>query len=216
VRDPRLFLGTTAATGSFKLTEVFNFTQDDLINEDVLILDVGSEIFVWIGHESSKEEKDQAMKTALEYVQHLPDGRSPDTPVYRVMAGAEPPTFTCHFFGWDEKRASDFSDPYAKKLAAMGSASAAGHVAAASGASEQKASGGLQRVTASDIGYLDASSKHSLADLQANKIANVDPQHKEQYLSDGDFAAVFKVSRDDFNKQPKWKQDNAKKAAKLF
>jgi advillin len=35
--EPRLFHCTTAKTGAFKIEEIFNFVQDDLINDDVLV-----------------------------------------------------------------------------------------------------------------------------------------------------------------------------------
>jgi hypothetical protein len=42
-RDPRLFHGSNA-TGTFRLEEIFNFSQDDLDNDDVFILDVFTEV----------------------------------------------------------------------------------------------------------------------------------------------------------------------------
>jgi len=40
--------------------------------------------------------------------------------------------------------------------------------------------------------------------------ADVDPARREQYLSDSDFQSVFGMSFADFQKSPKWKQQNAK------
>ena len=42
------------------------------------------------------------------------------------------------------------------------------------------------------------------------------PTHKEQYLADMQFNEVFGMTKSDFNKQPKWKQSNQKKAKNLF
>jgi len=56
----------------------------------------------------------------------------------------------------------------------------------------------------------------SLEELQNGCPAGVDSACKEQALSDTDFQATFKMSKDDFAKLPKWKQQNAKKDAKLF
>ena len=39
---------------------------------------------------------------------------------------------------------------------------------------------------------------------------------RELHLSDDEFAAVFAVSKADFLRQPKWKQDNKKKQLGLF
>ena len=58
-RDPRLFSASTA-TGTFRVEEVDNFDQSDLNDEDVFLLDTYTQLFVWIGSQSSQEEKDQA------------------------------------------------------------------------------------------------------------------------------------------------------------
>lgn len=99
-------------------------------------------MFVWVGREANQAEKDGALTAALEYVQKAADGRDADTPVFQVLAGCEPPSFTCHFLAWDNSKAQDFSDPYSKKLAASkGGAPAEAKVAAAAPAA-------VQRVTA--------------------------------------------------------------------
>jgi gelsolin len=38
--------------------------EQDLVSDDVMILDSGSEIFVWIGDEASAEEKDKSVHFA--------------------------------------------------------------------------------------------------------------------------------------------------------
>jgi len=45
---------------------------------------------------------------------------------------------------------------------------------------------------------------------------DVDPVCKEAYLSDEEFLIVFGITMADFKKMQKWKQQNAKKAKKLF
>lgn len=212
-KEPRLFHCSTVL-GSFRVSEIFNFSQDDLINDDVMILDTYSEVFVWVGHDSTKEEKDMAMKTALEYVKKAPDGRSPNTPVYRVFAGAEPPNFTCHFYGWDDVKASDFEDPYLKSLNKMGQTPIATEQKGAD-AADKKAQA-VEKVTESMIGFLDPKTNHyTMAQLQAG-VKDIDLNHKEQYLSDDDFKATFKMTKTEFEAQPKWKKDNQKKDKKLF
>ncbi|TOF73941.1 hypothetical protein CGJ15_27265 [Vibrio parahaemolyticus] len=44
----------------------------------------------------------------------------------------------------------------------------------------------------------------------------VDPVHKEDFLSDGDFKTVFGVDRNEFESIPQWKKNNLKKKAGLF
>jgi hypothetical protein len=206
-REPRLFQCSNV-TGSFKLTEQFNFVQDDLINDDVMILDLFTDVFVWIGKDSQKEEKDKAMQTAMDFVAKSTDGRPSSTPIWKVNAGLEPPNFTSCFQGWDYKRAAAAGgDVYAKALA------------------ESKASGGEKKlnsptaVTANDIGYLDWKTKHFTAAQLATGATlpdKVDPKLREMYLSDADFEKTFKMKKDAWLAQPAWKRDAPKKAAKLF
>jgi len=208
VREARLFNCSTVV-GSFKVTEIFNFTQDDLINDDVMILDTYTEVFVWVGHDSTKEEKDLAMSTALDYVKKAPDGRSADTPVYRVFAGHEPPNFSCHFFGWDDTKAADFEDPYAKSLQKLG-------VPVVRKAADSKEETKVERVSADLIGFIDPTKQHFTQAQLIAGVQNINPAAKEQYLADAEFVALFKMSKDDFNKLSKWKKDEAKKKTKLF
>lgn len=193
--EPRLFQGTTSKKGYFTVEEIFDFTQDDLIQDDVMILDAYHEVYVWIGNGANKKEKDGAMQAALDYVKACDDGRDVNSvPVYRVNAGDEPPSFTMHFLGWNDAKASDFSDPYA--------------------AAKAKVKKPLEKVTADSIGF--AKGTFPYEDLKANKVPDIDPSNKQDYLSDADFQTVFKMSKDEFNKLAKWKQANAKKAAGLF
>merc|ERR1719458_569115 len=57
---PRLFYGSNAS-GSFKMEEVLNFTQVDLVTDDVMLLDTGETLFVWLGYESSKSERTEVL-----------------------------------------------------------------------------------------------------------------------------------------------------------
>lgn len=43
-----------------QVTEVFNYSQDDLLTEDMLVLDTHAEVFVWIGQSVDSKEKQKA------------------------------------------------------------------------------------------------------------------------------------------------------------
>ena len=51
-----------------QVEEILNFTQEDLVSDDIMMLDLRSEVYVWVGRESNAQEKEMAFKTALEYV----------------------------------------------------------------------------------------------------------------------------------------------------
>ena len=83
------------------MEEVLNFTQVDLVPEDVMLLDTGETLFVWLGQGSSKVERNEVLVTAKGYLLSDPSERNVDIPVIVVKQGYEPPNF-CGFFGaWD-------------------------------------------------------------------------------------------------------------------
>ena len=43
------------------MTEVYNFSQDDLMTEDIFVLDCHSEIFVWVGQQVDSKSRMQAL-----------------------------------------------------------------------------------------------------------------------------------------------------------
>lgn len=61
--EPRLF-HCSNAHGYFYVQEIFNFSQDDMINDDIMILDAYQTIYVWIGNRSNDFEKRGAYKSA--------------------------------------------------------------------------------------------------------------------------------------------------------
>jgi hypothetical protein len=41
----------------WQVTEIFNFSQDDMLTEDMMILDTHGEVFIWIGQCVDSKEK---------------------------------------------------------------------------------------------------------------------------------------------------------------
>ena len=48
--------------------EILNFGQADLVTEDVMLLDIGDAIFVWLGKDSNETERKACVKSAKEYL----------------------------------------------------------------------------------------------------------------------------------------------------
>nr|CAD1826032.1 unnamed protein product [Ananas comosus var. bracteatus] len=115
--DPHL-LSCDFPNGNLKVKEIFNFTQDDLMTEDIFILDCHSAIFVWVGQQVDVNRKRQALKIAEAFIEHdfLHEKLSPETPIFIVMEGFEPPFFT-RFFTWDSAKSSMHGNSYQRKLA---------------------------------------------------------------------------------------------------
>ncbi|KAI7981332.1 Villin-1 [Camellia lanceoleosa] len=121
--DPHLFIcafteGNSA--GDFKAKEIYNFSQDDLTTEDVLVLDCHSEIYVWIGRHSNIGPKQEALTIGLKFVEMdiLVEGLSSESPIYVVTEGYEPPFFT-RFFEWDSSKANMLGNSFERKLAIL-------------------------------------------------------------------------------------------------
>lgn len=98
---PRLF-GCSNKTGRFIVEEVpGEFTQEDLAEDDVMLLDVWDQVFVWIGKDANEVERIASVKSANRYIESDPSGRDKQTAVVVVKQGHEPPTFTGWFLAWD-------------------------------------------------------------------------------------------------------------------
>uniref|UniRef100_A0A8C1EQ38 Scinderin n=1 Tax=Cyprinus carpio carpio TaxID=630221 RepID=A0A8C1EQ38_CYPCA len=101
---PRLF-ACSNKTGKFIIEEVpGEFNQDDLAEDDVMLLDVWDQVFVWIGKDANEVERTESVKSAKTYIETDPSGRDKGTSVVVVKQGHEPPTFTGWFLGWDASR----------------------------------------------------------------------------------------------------------------
>lgn len=99
--EPRLFKCSTA-TGKLRVIEICNFTQEDLDVNDVMMLDSGDEIYVWIGKGSTEEERTKSLEVAMEYVKTDPTERDLDsTAIITVNQAEEPDAFTALFDHWD-------------------------------------------------------------------------------------------------------------------
>lgn len=119
VEDPHLFT-LTCADGDFKVKEIYNFAQDDLTTEDVLILDCHEEIHVWIGSHSNVKSKQQAILLGMKFLQTDPlvEGLSSETPIYVITEGREPLFFT-RFFEWDSSKANMHGNSFERRLAIL-------------------------------------------------------------------------------------------------
>ena len=76
------------STGSLAIDPVFDFSQTDLTEEDVFLLDSFTSLFVWVGSEANEAEKSGAKEAAAAYI--TAKGYDADTPVLTIKSGAEP------------------------------------------------------------------------------------------------------------------------------
>ncbi|XP_076064195.1 advillin-like isoform X2 [Oratosquilla oratoria] len=190
------------ASGVFEAEEVVSFTQEDLVDDDVMLLDAWDTIFLWIGINSNKVEQRESEKLAMEYLRTDPAGRDKGTPIVRLKQGYEPPNFTGFFGAWDNDLWNN-NMTYADICDRLKEASP----------------GATVLVSSSGVGN-DGGRTYPLVTLQEkdpDKLPEgVDPTQKEDYLSDAEFTKAFGCSKDEFTSLPKWKRVNLKKKAGLF
>ena len=200
------------------MEEIYSFTQTDLIDDDVMLLDTYSSVLLWVGAGSSDTEKKKAIETAQAYVAGATDGRDTEAPILRVNSGSEPPMFTCNFVGWDPElaQANKFEDPYEKKLRLMREAKEQEARDRGEVVEQAAPPPAPEPVPIAAAAAAGPGGTYDLETLRASCPAGVDPAAKQLALSDADFEATFKMSEDDFAALPKWKQTNAKKAAGIF
>ncbi|KAH7572534.1 hypothetical protein JRO89_XS04G0271400 [Xanthoceras sorbifolium] len=115
--DPHLF-SCMFSKGNLKVTEIYNFTQDDLMTEDIFILDCHSEIFVWVGQRVDSKNKMHALTIGEKFLEHdfLLEKLSCEAPIYIIFEGNEPPFFA-RFFTWDAAKSRMHGNSFQRKLA---------------------------------------------------------------------------------------------------
>ncbi|KAJ9181086.1 hypothetical protein P3X46_009253 [Hevea brasiliensis] len=118
-RDPHLFT-FSFNKGKFQVEEVYNFSQDDLLTEDILILDTHAEVFIWVGQSVDPKEKQNAFDVGQKYIEVAAslEGLAPNVPLYKVTEGNEPSFFTT-YFSWDPTKAMVSGNSFQKKAALL-------------------------------------------------------------------------------------------------
>ncbi|NXE89006.1 VILI protein, partial [Menura novaehollandiae] len=209
--SPRLF-ECSNKTGTFSATEIIDFTQDDLEEDDVYLLDTWDQVFLWIGKGAKESEKEAAAVTAQEYLRSHPTGRDLDTPIIVVKQGYEPPTFTGWFLAWDPLNWAD-KKSYETLRAELGDDSSLGQLTSELTSRQEVFTASTTLVPTK----LETFPLHVLVNTSAEDLPRgVDPSRKEDHLSDEDFQAVFGMNRSAFSHLPLWKQQKLKKDKGLF
>jgi len=202
------------SSGAFTVERVFEWDQDDLDDEDVMIFDCHTIVYLWIGRRSTQDERKASMTVVLDYIKNLNidsrlklikssqqqqqqmDGADEiitdinlEDYVYLVDSGLEPLEFTRYFHGsWDTKKSRNIGN-------------------------NNNNNNTLLKV----VDYLKALNRtYTLQELQNNPPRALDSTKLENYLSDDDFNSIFKMDKLSFSQQKLWKQENMKKSIGLY
>ncbi|XP_055486299.1 villin-1-like, partial [Leucoraja erinacea] len=209
--SPRLF-ECSNQTGRFVATEVTDFIQDDLDDDDVMLLDTWEQVFLWIGKGANECERTQAAVLAVEYLNTHPSNRDPGTPILIVKQGFEPPTFTGWFMGWDQHLWTD--GRYGELQPGLDDPRILEELM--NDMKEVKITHTYSEISTSNQSWQTYPIDQLLDKLPGELPPGVDPTRKEEYLSDKDFESIFGTSRYKYNSMPEWKQKNMKKAKGFF
>jgi len=94
----RVLYRLSDASGTLEMTKVAEgsaVTRDKLDGDDVFIVDVGNEVFTWIGLGTSSQERKMAMTHTVEFLEK--NGRDTSIPITVSMQGAESKYFLSFF-----------------------------------------------------------------------------------------------------------------------
>ncbi|XP_017848746.1 gelsolin isoform X2 [Drosophila busckii] len=101
--EARLFHCRLTSIGRAKVEEVAQFEQEDLDTDDVMLLDAGDEIYMWVGSGATAEENGKILDMAKRYIHSEPTSRTMDTvSIVRVTQGQEPRVFKRMFPNWQD------------------------------------------------------------------------------------------------------------------
>ncbi|TPX30793.1 hypothetical protein SmJEL517_g05708 [Synchytrium microbalum] len=192
--------------------EVENYTQNDLEESAVFILDAFFEMFVWVGSEAKSNFKDVklGLETCMEYVSYVakkqPQRRIDGTKCLFVRSGAEPANFRTCFTAYDDG-AEDFSESqgFLKKFRRT--------LSRPKGDAHK---GALQLVPEILVQLRTTTYPIELLKKKDELPPGVDPNRIEDFMSPEDLQKVFKMDKDKFSALPLWKRTELKKKAGLF
>lgn len=97
IPEPRLF-HAKIIKGKVTVEEIDEFEQRDLSEDDVMILDAGSVVYLWVGNGATDDEKMKTFDAAQRYL-HKVD--RDDTVIAAIEQGDEPDSFIQLFPSWD-------------------------------------------------------------------------------------------------------------------
>lgn len=102
-KDKATLYSVSDASGKLQVTQVAQtpLTQDLLKSEDSFILDAGTVLFVWIGRQATKGEKEKAMQNAQDFITSK---KYPHwTQVQRIVQNGETAPFKQYFTTWRDR-----------------------------------------------------------------------------------------------------------------
>jgi len=211
------------ATGIFDVKEIEDFSQDDLIEDDLTILDARDEVYLWIGKTAKEHKVKMSRETVTEYVQCSDDGRT-KCPIFVIQSGKEPLDFTTFFHGWDSEGRIPIKIQDVEKIEVniTGNPLEEGPFIGGLKAVDEKVN---QSPTKQNVNEGDESEDEEIEGaiyIDYDRLMDrplppgLDNKHLENYLAPTKFKSLFGMTKKKFQKLPVWKKTFLKKEKHLF
>lgn len=226
------------ASGKINVNEIYDYNQNDLNPNEVMILDAWETVFIWFGSESNKQEREESEKVVFDYLKSDPSQRGVDIPIFKIKQGLEPPNFTGFFGPWDSEYSKVIKinvlyksnlkilnkyffkteDDYNGIKQELHSKNQPHLFQTATKEKSYTNGNGLKQNSSSSISFSEYP-KYSYDQLVKpieELPENVLSEFKELHLSEDDFQKIFKMSYQEFKEKPAWKQKELKRFVRLF
>ncbi|CAI2386415.1 unnamed protein product [Moneuplotes crassus] len=203
--EPRLFLVSNEG-GSFQVEEIYNFGQEDLDHEDIMILDAYDTLFIWMGNESNAFEQKKGMELCSFYIEMcVNNGRENELNIEEITEGNESAFFKSFFPDWDDTNFQKSGDKL-KELS----------MEVLKNLEEAKAET-YYTFPESDFEGYEHPRDHKYTKEQINeKPPQIRRNRCELYLEDDEFNSIFGMTKEEFYKEKNWKRLRMKKEKDLF
>lgn len=215
--EPRLF-NISNRSGYSHMKEVPNYTQQDLLGDDCYILDVYTTMYIWIGPDSNKFERNASHKKAAQYIESIVDGRDKaKCAVVEINSGSEPPFFQVQFPNWSEDYTKNFlSGDAFKKLKeqhATPEGAFKGFKKAGEAGAEAEGDAAQEETKEEELDPNNPYApydhpdvrRYAYEELKSIFPPRVKPDKKEDYLTDEEFEKIFKCTRETWFTWKLWK-----------
>ncbi|PRP73732.1 hypothetical protein PROFUN_16636, partial [Planoprotostelium fungivorum] len=97
------FFHTHMATGTLTADRIWDYSQFDLVERDVIIVDTQDMVVLWKGSKADETKEQKGMKIATEYVDGAPSGKR-KAPILLIHSRHEPQEFRRLFQDWDNSK----------------------------------------------------------------------------------------------------------------
>ncbi|XP_033750213.1 advillin-like isoform X2 [Pecten maximus] len=198
-RPPRLVICHVGPDCQCRFNDIDSFTQQDLTDANMFILDTFDLVYLWIGSSVADAVRSQAYNIIKTYMHKDPAGRMFDAVrVWMTSQHYESETFTKYFRRWSSNGYCG-RDKYdiARKRVRQENAQID---------TEQ------QVVDRSHLNYPKHDYRLLLREEQPE---DIDDKHKEFHLTEKQFCDVMRHSRTDFYRLPLWKQQQILQSTRL-